>query len=345
MEGWGAPSVAVAGNPSAWSLATTWTPGGRCSTADPDSQYWQVDLGSEQFIKSIKYTGRSDCCDARADEAGSPWFDRNKGVRIRLLTDKFLAGANCVGPKPPTRNVTATLYDSELTQTIPINKKGRFVRLRGSLISGDGYLQIGYLRVNDKNGNNISEGKTTFATQNKIVLESQTAATNAIIGTEGPRGWAGFDNNYINPNNIYHAKAPNTYKDDSPYWQVDLGSEQEISTIVYHGRTDCCREGSEPDRITGIRIEVANTPVALPFNPFKDQPIYNQNFYQDPTKCRYGTTLTVCDNKPYCLRNDAPTCLFADCPPNADPSICIRALANKVYTKDIGASIKSFFGF
>jgi len=315
LSTWGAPSMAVAGNPSVW---PPWHSGAAATAADPDTQYWQVDLGSEELITTIKYTGRPDCCDARAAGAGSSWFDRNKGVRIRLYTGYNMAGATCVGVKPPTAGVTATLPTSDITQTVQINKRGRFVRVRGSLTSGDGWLQIGYLRVNDKDGNNISAGKTAYASQKTVVWDSQTASTNPIIGVEGPRGWGGFDDNRINPLNMFHAKAPNTNADDSAYWQVDLGSEQDISTIVYHARNDCCGAGSGNDRIRGVRIEVSSTPVAAPFSTHSTPHAYNQNSYVNTGACPAGTTKRDnCPGGPACFSNSQAACAQPSCPPGA----------------------------
>jgi hypothetical protein len=224
-----------------------------------------------------------------------------------------MAGANCVGVKPPEVNVTATLPNSNLTQTVQINKRGRFVRLRGSLTSGDGYFLIGYLRVNDKNGNNISAGKTAYATSKRITWDSQTAATNAIIGVEGTRSWQGFDNNVINPLNIYHSKANNTAADDSPYWQLDLGSEQDISTIVYYG---CV--GNDPNRITGVRIEVASTPVPAPFSTKSTPPAYNQSSYTNTEACPPGSTRREgCPGGSACIPNGEKACGIPSCPPGA----------------------------
>lgn len=314
LSNWGAPSMAVAGNPSVW---PPWHSAGGATAGAPDAHFWQVDLGSEELITTIKYTGRSDCCDARAADQGKSWFDRNKGVRIRLYTGYNLAGATCVGIKPPPVSVTATLPTSDLTQTVQINKKGRFVRVRGSLTSGDGWLQIGYLRVNDKNGNNISAGKTAYASQKTIVWDSQTASTNPIIGVEGPRGWGGYDDNRINPLNMFLAKAANTVKDDSAYWQVDLGSEQDISTIVYHARNDCCGAGSGNDRIRGVRIEVSSTPVAVPFSTNSTPPAYYQSSYTDTATCPAGTTRQNCKDGPVCVPSGVKDCNIPKCPPGA----------------------------
>lgn len=289
------------------------------NTAADDSPLWQVDLGSDQLISTIVYYGRGDCCDTTfAADAGARHNDRNKGVRIRLYTGYNMAGANCVGVKPPPAGVTATLPTSDFTQTVQISKRGRFVRVRGSLTSGDGYFHIGYLRVNDINGNNISAGKTAFASQKTIGWDSQTSATNPIIGVEGPRGWGGYDDNRINPLNIYHSKAANKTEDDSAYWQVDLGSEQDISTIVYHARNDCCGAGSEIDRIRGVRIEVASTPVAALFSTHSTPHTYNENTYVNTGACPAGSTKRDnCPGGPACFPNGQTACTRPSCPSGA----------------------------
>ena len=299
-----APVTGTEGSRNSWNLGFH---ARATNTAADDSALWQVDLGSDHLISTIVYYGRSDCCGPGSG------LERNRGVRIRLFTGTYLAGANCVGVKPPPAGVTATLPTSDLTQTVQINKKGRFVRVRGSLTSGDGYFLIGYLRVNDKNGNNISAGKTAFASQKTIGWDSQTASTNPIIGVEGTRSWQGFDDNRINPLNIYHSKGANKAADDSAYWQVDLGSEQDISTIIYYG---CV--GNDANRIRGVRIEVASTPVAAPFSTHSSPHAYNQNSYVNTGACPAGSTKRDnCPGGPACFPNGQAACAQPSCPPGA----------------------------
>ena len=132
--------------------------------------------------------------------------------------------------------------------------KGRYIRLRPSLISGDGTLNFSQFMVYDMNGSNIALGKTATANttpgwspQPNIVLD----------GTTTPRGWGGATGG------VWHSEGGRNVA----YWQIDLGSEKEIQSVRILGRSDCCL-----DRMMGIRIQISN--LASP--PIATKTITNQ---------------------------------------------------------------------
>jgi hypothetical protein len=98
------PSIAVNGNNSPTStIGSLWQP----ATANPSTEYWEVDLGKNINIAEVVYFGG-----IIADDAGSTITGRNKGIRIQFL---YTNGAN----DPPIHEVT--LPTDESTQYISLS--------------------------------------------------------------------------------------------------------------------------------------------------------------------------------------------------------------------------------
>jgi hypothetical protein len=116
--------------------------------------------------------------------------------------------------------------------------KGRYVRLRPSLTSGDGVLNFSQIVVYDMNGSNVALGKTI--TTNSTLSGSPPASV-TVDGTISPRGWGGATGG------VWHSDGGKNLA----FWQVDLGSEKEIQSVRILGRSDCCL-----DRMMGIRIQI-----------------------------------------------------------------------------------------
>ena len=124
-----------------------------------------------------------------------------------------------VQPSKPIKEGMLDYFTVEqYLKTIPTTQ-GQYVRIRPSTISGDGKLTISQIQVIDMNGNNIALNMPTFS--------SSTAAGSApssvtVDGTLDPR--------------IGMAKVWTTSgAGQSQYWQVDLGSVQQISQVIYTG--------------------------------------------------------------------------------------------------------------
>jgi len=144
--------------------------------------------------------------------------------------------------------------------------KGRYVRLRPSLISGDGVINFSQVVVYDMNGSNVALGKTitTYPTHSWSPPASVT-----VDGTISPRGWGGVTGG------VWHSDGGKNLA----FWQVDLGSEKEIQSVRILGRSDCCL-----DRMMGIRIQISN--LANPPNATKtitNQPVTFNGDLDDTT--------------------------------------------------------------
>jgi hypothetical protein len=140
------------------------------------------------------------------------------------------AGATTTGTT--TSSITtggSSTSGGSTTGSAPCSVEGRYVRIQ--LLNSD-FLHMAEVQVFDTASVNVAQGRS--ATQ------SQTAhpavAARAVDGnTDG-----NFNNNSVN-----HTQGA------APWWEVDLGSLQQIARIHVFNRTDCCLE-----RINGATVKI-----------------------------------------------------------------------------------------
>lgn len=109
-------------------------------------------------------------------------------------------------------------------------KTGRYVRVT---LPGNQALSLAEVRVFDKNGNNIAQGKP--AAQSTTVYGG--SASRAVDGN-ADANWGG--------NSVTH-----TNSGPQQWWQVDLGATHDISYVEVINRSDCCRE-----RTNGAQVHI-----------------------------------------------------------------------------------------
>ena len=169
-------------------------------------------------------------------------------------------------------------YNAEsYLKTLP-NTLGRYVRFRPSLTSGDGYMNLCAVTVFDINGNDISTGKKAYATSSYNSSGEVYASASAVLSGSN--------------RTCEKTAAWQQQKDSDPnttYWEVDLGSVQQISQVMYFGREDCCQ-----DRGRGVRVQIlltneVNPPASslvaekqLPTNAITQTVIFTNSFVFSP---------------------------------------------------------------
>ena len=175
---------------------------------------------SAQIIKVMRaVTPRVDRCDFEAQVLRT-----TSGKRF---TSKELISTS-VSQSGATTN-TGTVY-------------GRYVRVKPPATNGDGFLNISQIAVMDPAGTNIARGRKAYASS---LQGGSSPASIVVDGTLSTRAWP----------NIWHS---NTATRATEFWEVDLGISQPISSIVYYGR-DTSSNGANPDRNTGVIVEVFNS--------------------------------------------------------------------------------------
>lgn len=141
-------------------------------------------------------------------------------------------------PIYPTRRLT---YTSDLL--------ARFIRIRPSLLSGDGFMNITQIRVYDTSGNLVSSGKKVTATSTSSISFPATSVTNGKInvGTKVEQVWKSGKGVPGTPGALAAdaaeaAGAPERESEyitfstgDTEYLEVDLEDMVAISYVEYYG--------------------------------------------------------------------------------------------------------------
>ena len=119
--------------------------------------------------------------------------------------------------------------------------QGRYIRIRPSLssTSGDGYITFSQIQVYDMNGNNIAKNKTVSATSYANI---SAPVSSTVDGSEVPKATAA---------NVWTSGSPDR---NNTYWELDLGSVQQIAEITCLGQAD--GTPSINARLKGMRVEI-----------------------------------------------------------------------------------------
>ena len=196
-------------------------------------------------------------------------------------------GATCYGIRPTITTVNTNtppasgtpsgvgklfiLLDANTNPTTTINMLGRYIRIRASGSTQDNlYINLSQVIVKNMNGNIISNGRKTYATSTSSVAP----ASIAVDGTTTKRPAA----------SIWSNKG---LVDD--YWEVDLGSQQQISTVTIYGPSDFYIA-----RMAGIKLEIAQTPTIAPFSNISAGTRISQNMPLNTVPCMAGFNMDAC---------------------------------------------------
>jgi hypothetical protein len=196
---------------------------GNSSTTHTDNTFqpwWQVDLGSVQNLGSIRLWNRTDCCGDRLSNfyvlvSDTPFTSTD------LMTTLGQAGVSNY----------YTPGQAGVSHTINAGRTGRYVRVQ---LAGTNFLSLAEVQV--MTAVNLAPGKP--ATQ------SSTLYTTAAAAVDG--------NTNGNFGAVSTTHTENTFQ---PWWQVDLGTSQNLDNIRLWNRTDCCG-----DRLSNFYVLVSDQP-------------------------------------------------------------------------------------
>lgn len=172
--------------------------------------WWQVDLGANTDISTIRLNNRINCCEDRLSDfyifvSEQPFGNRSF---TDLLTDSNVAHIY-------QQDLNGSAKDYALPST------GRYVRVQ---LNKTGYLSLAEVEV---------FGNVINVSRNKAASQSSTYGGFA----HASRAVDGNTNGNWNNSSI-----ANTNSQYTPWWQVDLGYAADISQIKLHGRTNCCSD-------------------------------------------------------------------------------------------------------
>ncbi len=228
-------SVAYGGDPARANDGNTnqnWGGGSVTHTsqmpADP-SPWWEVKLAGTSTIEMITLWNRSDCC-----------WDRLSNFRVAVLSDAraevyaeefFTDGLGYVDPAGP--------FDIEL----PAAAAGRYVRveLLGPNSIGLMILSLAEVQV-------FGDGPEPPEDPNANLARGGTATQTSLLAAYTPD---------LAINGTVADFTHTLSTDPAPMWQLDLGAEESIGSIVLYNRTSCC--GSRLRDITVSVWDAAGT--------------------------------------------------------------------------------------
>lgn len=298
-----------------------------------------VDAGADRLatdaeLRASQQAGAQWCACAWLQDTNSKKYPMNEnglpgcgGVGVNDCGDMNgwtggRAGANCFGFKPSANDGhVLTTTSSAVTQTLTINRSGRYVRLRPSRTNSVGWMFFSQIVVKNKSGVNISQGKPTYATSFLECCGGSPPASVVVDGHIGPRSWGAAAGGLWHSGRqiVVNSTDPNNPNYDEEYFEIDLGSVQEISTIDYYGRPECCHEFN-----SGVRIEIAKSPRPRPFSNKTKSGSWNQNSKIDTSACPAGRTKISCNGVETCLTPG--TACARSCPAgtswNAEKQMC-----------------------
>jgi hypothetical protein len=142
-----------------------------------------------------------------------------------------------------TNDLTFTLPNKNLLQTVTVNALRRYIRIGVSKTSPDKYVGVDQVIVLDENGNNAALGKRSAATS---FYPGSSPNERTIDGTTTGRKY---------PDVWYSNGSP------SDYWELDLGTPTKIKTIIIYHPTD-----DWVDRIVGVPVTVSMNPGGVSYS-------------------------------------------------------------------------------
>ena len=201
--------------------------------------WWQVDLGAAANISSIAVWNRTDCCAQRLSDywvfvSNTPFAATDTPATLQNRAGTWSNHQTTV-PSPSV--------------TLPVGMQGRYVRIQ---LNDTDFLALAEVQVfgtvaSAPPPNDLAQGKT--ATQSSTLAGYPYGA--AALAVDGNTDGNSLDGS------VSHTNA-----DTNAWWQVDLGTAANISSIVVWNRTDCCAQ-----RLSDYWIFVSNTPFAATDTP------------------------------------------------------------------------------
>jgi len=202
------------------------------TNADPNA-WWQVDLGSNATVNSITIWNRTDCCGDRLSDywvfvSNTPFAGGDTPSTLQSRPGTF--SSHQVGAPSPSTTISVGGF------------QGRYVRIQ---LSGTNNLSLAEVQVIGVPGSSpvtdLAAGKPA---QQSSMLPGYTLG--------GPA--AAVDGNL--DGNFFDGSVSHTNLDSNAWWQVDLGSSANISSVVVWNRTDACCVS----RLSDYWVFISDTP-------------------------------------------------------------------------------------
>jgi hypothetical protein len=202
---------------------------GSLSHTDQEAEaWWQVDLEADQRIGSIVVWNRTDCCISRLSD-------------FYVLVSEQPFQSTDLNQARQQPGVSAYHVDRVAGNvTLPVNRKGRYVRVQ---LAGTGYLALAEVQV-------LQSPAPPAPAYRNVGLGARTTQSSVLNGGVPTRAQDGITDGRMADNSVSQ-----TAVEQQPWWQADLRSTEQLSSIVVWNRTDCCA-----DRLSDFYVLVSEQP-------------------------------------------------------------------------------------
>lgn len=217
-------------------VTTAWQPGSGLTSA-----WWQIDLGSNFNV------GHVGMAFGRVID-GAPQYIRNN-IEFEILTSTD--GSNF------SKQTFSTV--SGAAATIPSTQRYTTVQaINDTLITGN--PEARYVRINVTNSNGQDFGILRAKVKAAAVPDPLPGTNLALTGTASQSttahgGVASRANDGNTDGSFPNNSVSHTDLQSQPYWDIDLGSVNQINTVRLWNRTDCCG-----DRLADFSVFVSDSP-------------------------------------------------------------------------------------
>lgn len=187
-------------------------------TNNAPQEWWQVDLGSAYEVGRIRIWNRTDCCSERLSK-----------FYVLVSDQPFTSGNLQDTLRQP--GVWNTYYDGQggRPTEITVNRPGRYVRIQ---LAGANWLSLAEVEVL---GSELRQAAATGG--GNLALRKRATQSSTGYGGNPERAVDGNTDGNYSANSVSH-----TNNRPHEWWQVDLGSVEQIGSARIWNRTDCCRE-------------------------------------------------------------------------------------------------------
>jgi len=269
-------TTTINGNSTIGNIPNLW----HSATPNRETEYIEIDLGDTYEIYAVRVLGTQKCpfgnpkCHERLDHIrveirpdGDPEItqdaidtyqnqilDRQASLAHSFIV-KSLDNQPCgtqlsLRPQPQFGNDPLngyfTLPTREFDQTVKMDGfLGRYIRVRPSLTAGDGFINLSQVIVYDVLGQNVSEGKATYA-------------TSSISGTKPSSIIVDGCTDVRTIPDIWHS---NSRERETEFIEIDLGSNYTVIAIRVIGRKGCPLPNMCENRMLGLRLEIRDTTI------------------------------------------------------------------------------------
>lgn len=179
-------------------------------TSNEVEPWWTLDLGEQIHIGSVDVYNRTNCCTARLSDfyvftSDLPFAhdDVQSTLNDSSVHSEFVAGA------------------AEAVTTIAIGQDARYLRIQ---LSGRNPLSLAEVVVNE-------------------AVEETDNETGVVIVSQSSTGFGGVASRAYDQNTdgVYRGNSvSHTNNEVEPWWNLDLGEQTDIGSVVIYNRTDCC---------------------------------------------------------------------------------------------------------